>query len=105
MNRGDIYLCDFGDPIGHEPALRRPALVVSPLALNRHGTPVVLPISRRPRGYPTHIELDGPLPVISYVQCELVRAVSIQRFIRLLAAVDATVMTQVEAALRRVLGL
>jgi len=29
VKRGDIYLCDFGSPIGHEQGFQRPALIVS----------------------------------------------------------------------------
>lgn len=105
MNRGDIVLCDFGDPIGHEPAFQRPALVVSPEAFNRHGTPIVAPITKTRRGYPTHVELDGPLPVISYVQCELVRAVSDQRVIRSLGRADEVALSQVAVILRRIMSL
>jgi len=76
VNRGQLYLCDFGTPIGHDPGFRRPAVVVSPSELNRNGIPIVLPVTRTRRGYPTHVELDGVLPVVSYAQCELIRAVS-----------------------------
>jgi mRNA interferase MazF len=103
--RGEIYLCDFGTPIGHEPGFRRPAVVVSHDQLSRHGVPVVLPVTRTRRGYATHVELDGVLPVVSYVQCELVRAVSADRLIRPVGMLDITHLTQIEAILRRVLSL
>ena len=105
MNRGDLVLCDFGDPVGHEPAFQRPALVVSPEVFNRHGTPIVAPITRTRRGYPTHVELDGALPVTSYVQCELIRAVSDQRVMRHLGRVDDAVMSRVGLILRRIMAL
>jgi len=104
VNRGDIVFCDFGDPVGHEPAFRRPALVISAEAMNRHGTPVVLPITRIRRGYPTHVEMEG-LPVTSYIQCELVRAISDERIIRTLGRANASVMSQVAAILRRIMAL
>ena len=105
MNRGDIYLCDFGTPIGHEPGFRRPAVVVSRGELSRHGVPIVLPVTRTRRGYPTHVELDGVLPVVSYVQCELIRAVSADRLIRPVASLDAAHLALIEAILRRILDL
>ncbi|HEU5008242.1 MAG TPA: type II toxin-antitoxin system PemK/MazF family toxin [Jatrophihabitantaceae bacterium] len=105
VNRGDVYLCDFGSPTGHEPGFRRPAVIVSPEQLNRHGTPVVLPVTRSRRGYPTHVELDGPLPITSYVQCELIRAVSADRLLRQVASVDAVHLAQIDLILRRILGL
>ena len=105
VSRGDIYLCDFGTPIGHEPGFRRPAVVVSHDQLSRHGVPVVLPVTRTRRGYPTHVELDGVLPVVSYVQCELIRAVSVNRLIRPLASLHNTQLAKIEAILRRILDL
>jgi mRNA interferase MazF len=105
VNRGQIYLCDFGTPIGHEPGFRRPAVVVSHDELNRHGVPVVLPVTRTRRGYPTHVELDGVLPVVSYVQCELIRAVSVDRLIRPVASLDNAYLAKIEAILRRILDL
>lgn len=43
MNRGQIRWVDFGKPVGHEPALRRPAVVVQSDEYNRSriGTVVV----------------------------------------------------------------
>lgn len=78
---GDIYRCNFGNPIGHEARLHQRAVVVSPAKLNRPGICIVLLVTRARRGYPTHIELEGALPVTSYIQCELIRAVSTQRLV------------------------
>jgi mRNA interferase MazF len=105
VNRGDIYLCDFGTPVGHDPGFRRPAVVVSHDEISRHGVPVVLPVTRTRRGFATHVELDGVLPVVSYVQCELIRAVSADRLIRPVAALDTASLAKIEAILRRILDL
>lgn len=105
MRRGDVYLCDFGNPIGHEQGFRRPALIVSHDEMARHGLPVVLPITRTKRGYPTHLELDDVLPVTSYVQCEQIRVISIQRLIRPVGTVGSLTMMRIEQILRRILAL
>lgn len=105
MNSGDIYLCDFGEPLGHEAGFRRPAMVLSPERLNRHRIVIVLPVTRSHRGYPTHVELDGVLPITSYVQCELIKAVSSQRLGRLVGAADGVQLEQVRLILARLLGL
>lgn len=105
VKRGEILLCDFGHPLGHEAGYRRPALVVSHDALNRHGILVVLPLTRSARGYPTHVEVEGVLPVISYVQCELVRSISTDRVVRAVGEIDAVDLARVEVILRRLLGL
>lgn len=100
---GDIYLADFGSPLGHEAGFRRPAVVVSPEQLSAHGICIVLPITRTRRGYPTHVELDGSLPVTSYVQCELIRAVSTDRLIRQVGVVDDVDRAKVRTILGRLI--
>ena len=105
MNRGDIYLCDFGDPIGHEQGFRRPAVIVSASELSRHGLPIVLPVTRTKRGYPTHVEIDGTLPVTSYAQCEQIRTVSAKRLVRRLGSLDEADVSRIDVILRRILAL
>lgn len=105
MRRGDIYLCDFGNPVGHEQGLNRPAVLVSHDEMSRHGLPIVLPITRTKRGYATHIELEEALPVTSYVQCEQIRVVSNDRLIRKVGTVDGVILLRVEQILRRILCL
>lgn len=105
MNRGDLYLCDFGDPIGHEQGYQRPALIVSHDEMSRAGIPIVIPVSRTRKGYPTHVEFEGALPVTSYAQCEQLRVVSAERMIRRVGVVDGMTMLKVELVLKRLLGL
>jgi len=73
--------------------------------MNGHGVPIVLPVTRTRRGYATHVELDGVLPVTSYVQFELIRAVSVERLIRPVAALDPVDLDRIEVILRRILVL
>jgi mRNA interferase MazF len=105
MRRGEIYLCDFGEPIGHEPGYRHPAIVVSHDEISRFGIPVVIPITSTRRGYPTHVEIDGVLPQICYAQCELVTSVSHQRLSKLLGLVSPVDLLKIEKILRRILVL
>jgi mRNA interferase MazF len=105
VRRGDIYLCDFGNPIGHEQGFQRPALIVSHDEMARYGLPVVLPLTRTKRGYPTHVELDSVLPVTSYIQCEQIRTVSAERMIRHLGSISDLNLMRVEQVLRRILVL
>jgi mRNA interferase MazF len=105
ITRGDIYLVDFGTPAGHEPGFRHPAIVVSADDITRTGTPIVVPITKTKRGYATHVELDGILPMTCYAQCELVRAVSVDRFIRKVGGMDPVPLLAVETILRRILNL
>lgn len=103
MIPGEIHLCDFGDPIGHEPGFRRPAVVVSRDELNRHGIALVVPVTRSRRGYATHVELEDVLPVTSYAQCELLRSVSTERLRRPVGVLDAVQLAEVKLVLRRIL--
>jgi mRNA interferase MazF len=105
VNRGEIHLCDFGDPIGSEQGFQRPAVIVSASALSRYGLPIVLPMTRTKLGYATHIEIEGALPVTSYVQCEQIRVVSAERLLRRVGSLDGVDMVRVENVLRRILEL
>lgn len=103
MKRGAIWLCDFGHPRGHEAGFRRPAVLISAEEISRRALPIVLPVTRTRRGYPTHVELEKTLPVTSYVQCELIRAVSGDRFLRQVGEVDRIDMLRIAKVLRRIL--
>ena len=105
MRRGDIFICDFGDPIGHEQGYQRPALIVSADQTVEYGLPIVAPISRTKLDYPTHVELDGVLPVTCYVQCEQLRVVSAQRLVKEVGRVDGVDLTRIETIVRRLLAL
>ncbi|MEU4364858.1 type II toxin-antitoxin system PemK/MazF family toxin [Promicromonospora sp. NPDC023987] len=67
-----------------------------------YGLPIVAPISRTKLDYPTHVELDGVLPVACYIQCEQIRVVSAERLVRKVGGVD---MIRVETIVRRLLAL
>lgn len=105
MRRGTIWLCDFGNPRGHEPGVHRPAVLISPEEISRRALPIVLPVTRTRRGYPTHVELEDALPVTSYVQCELVRSVSTDRLLRQVGEVDSLDMLRIGKILIRAPGL
>lgn len=104
MNRGEIYLCDLGKPLGHERGFLRPALIVSASEWSKFGSPIVVPMTRTRRGYITHVELEGVLGQTSYIQCEQIRVVSQERLVKRLGEVDGVTMLQVEDVLHRLLG-
>ena len=87
------------------PGWCRQALLVSPPAINRFGCPIVLPVTRATCGCATHVELDGVLPTVGFVQCELIRAVSADRLVRLLGTAPDAALWEVDAILKRILGL
>lgn len=108
--RGDVWLVDFGEPVGHEQGFRRPAVIVSVDRFNRSraGLVVVLPVTSERRGLPSHIEAEpgsSGLDHVSYVKTEDVKSVSAERLLRRLGRVSSDVMYRAEVALRLLLGL
>ena len=90
---GEVWLIDFGEPIGREQAGRRPAVVVSadPLNESRAGVVIVVPCTTSHRGLPSHIEIEpGPsgLDEVSYAKCEDVKSISEQRLVARLGTVN-----------------
>ena len=110
MRRGEIYLADLGDPVGHEQGLRRPVLLVSAQQWLESNPPVitVIPVTRARREQPTHVEVEpgsSGLRETSYAKCEDIRSISPRRLERRFGQVNGITMTRVEAILRRILGL
>ena len=108
--RGEIWLTDFGEPVGHGQGYRRPAVIVSDDRLNRSraGLAVVVPVTTSRRGLPSHVEIDpgaSGLSHTSYAKTEDVKSVSTGRLGRHLGTAPPDVMTRVERALRHILGL
>lgn len=109
-HRSEIWLVDFGEPVGREQSGRRPALVVSADSLNegRAGVVVVVPITTAYRGLPSHIEIDrgsSGLDEVSYAKCEDVKSVSEQRLVGRLGAAGDEVTFAAARALRFLLDL
>jgi mRNA interferase MazF len=108
--RGDIWLVDFGEPVGREQAGKRPAVIMSadPLNNSRAGVVIVVPTTTAHRDLPSHVEIDpdgSGLEEISYAKCEDVKSVSEQRLIGRLGAADEPATFQIARALRFLLDL
>lgn len=108
--RGEIWLADFGEPVGHEQGLRRPAVVVSHDRLNRSraGLIVVIPCTTTRRGLPSHVEIEpgsSGLTETSYAKGEDIRSVSTQRLIRRLGVIPTDGLARAENVIRLLLGL
>jgi mRNA interferase MazF len=109
-HRGEVWLVDFGDPVGREQSGCRPAVVVSadPLNESRAGIVIVVPTTTMHRGLPSHIEIEpsnSGLDEVSYAKCEDVKSVSEQRLIARLGSVPDTVLFDIGRALRFLLAL
>jgi mRNA interferase MazF len=108
--RGEVHQVDLGQPVGHEPALRRPAVVVSVDILNNGpgGVVVVVPITTVGYGLRSHVELEpdnNGLDHLSYARCDQPRAVSTKRLSPRQGMISPEQMQAIEQALRCVLDL
>ena len=109
-HRGEVWLVDFGEPVGHEQSGRRPAVVVSadPLNESRAGIVIVVPTTTTPRGLPSQVEIDpisSGLDEVSYAKCEDVKSISEQRLIAHLGRVSDTALFEVARVLRYLLNI
>lgn len=108
--RGEVWLVDFGEPVGREQSGRRPAIVVSADRLNesRAGVMIVVPTTTTPRGLPSHVEIDptgSGLDEVSYAKCEDVKSISEQRLIARLGLLPEAVMFEISQVLRYLLEI
>ena len=108
--RGEVYDVDLGQPVGHEPARLRPAVVVSSDIISNSvgGLVAVAPISSRSYGLRSHVELDSAdsgLAYVSFARCDQLRCVAVERLDRRRGAASAAEMACIDTALRFVLDL
>jgi len=107
--RGDIWLVDFGTPIGREQAGRRPAVIVSDDLMNAgpSGLVIVVPLTSRRRDLASHVEIDptAGLDEASYAKCEDVKSISTERLVHVIAAVSPIEIAQMTVILARLLSL
>ncbi|MFC0862249.1 type II toxin-antitoxin system PemK/MazF family toxin [Sphaerimonospora cavernae] len=82
-----VWLVDFGQPIGHEQGGLRPAVVVGSATHCRFpiDMALVVPLTTRDRGLDHHVRIDSPesgLNRPSWARTEEITAVSTERFAR-----------------------
>jgi len=115
MRRGDIYQVDFEPIRGAEANKARPAIVVSRNTLNEavdelgYGVITVVPLTsntKRVLQFQTLLQAaDTGLPSDSKTLTEQVRALSVDRFIHRVGAINAELLARVDADLRFHLNL
>jgi len=108
--RGEVYYVDLGRPVGHEPAFRRPAVVVSVDIINNGagGLVVVVPVTTTGYGLRSHVELerdDSGLDHTTYARCDQLRVVSTERLAARQGMIGPSAMRAIDQALRFVLDL
>ena len=107
--RGDVWLVDFGSPIGREQAGRRPAVIVSDDLMNAgpSGLVIVVPLTSRRRDLPSHVEIDpaAGLDAPSYAKCEDVKSISAERLMHAIGAMSHVEIDQMTVILARLLSI
>ena len=108
--RGEVCNVDLGRPMGHEPAFRRPAVVVSVDILNNGpgGLVVVVPVTTVGYGLRSHVELepgDSGLDRTSYARCDQLGVVSVERLSSRQGMIGPERLQAIGQALRFVLDL
>lgn len=103
FRQGDVVEFDFSPSRGHEPAGRRPGLVVSSDEFNwRTSMTLICPITTRDNGFPLHLALPENLDErYGFVAVEQVRAFDLNAR----NAVTVAHLDRDEATMRHILSL
>lgn len=110
IERGEVWLVDLNPVKGHEQAGKRPCLVISVNLFNQgaSGLVVVLPITSKQKGIPFHVEInpsEGGVKMPSFIKCEDVRSISVERLDKYWGTVSSETLAAVEDRLRILMGL
>lgn len=108
--RGEIWLVDLNPVRGHEQAGQRPCLVISVDLFNQgtSGLVVVLPVTSKNKGIPFHVTINPPeggVKTQSFIKCEDVRSISVERLNKRWGMVSVETLAAVEDRLRILMGL
>jgi mRNA interferase MazF len=108
--RGEIWLVDFGEPVGREQAGIRPAVIASTDALNEGpaGVVLVVPLTSTRRELPSHVEVEpgeSGLDYPSYAKCEDLKSRSERRLVDRLGVAGPEPMFEIGRVLRYLLEL
>src|ERR1700730_15126379 len=73
-DKGHIIKVNFDPQAGHEQAGRRPALVLSPTAYNKHGLAIVVPITNQVKGYPFEVPVPGGIATTGVILSDAIKS-------------------------------
>jgi mRNA interferase MazF len=107
LEAGDILWVDFGPPMGHEQAGRRPALVVSPRDYNERSSLIlVCPITRSTAPWAFKVEIQNAGRIQGAVLVDQVRSIDRQvRFVRRVEQVGTETLARVYGIFAALLGI
>ena len=108
--RGEIWTIDLNPVKGHEQAGKRPCLIVSDDRFNDSfaGLAMALPITTKRKKVPWHVRVappEGGLRKHSYIKCEDLRSLSVNRLGKRMGAISRETMLNVEDKLKILLDL
>lgn len=97
--RGDVVWITLNPQAGHEPAGRRPAVVLSPAAYNgKVGLAILCPITSRIKGYPFEVLIPTDMAVSGVILADQVKSLDwYARNAELICALPAETVTEVLA--------
>lgn len=104
--RGSVWLVNLDPTVGHEQAKQRPCIVISANTYNQGnaGLVLIMPITSKQRDlywYVSMVPPEGGLDKKSYIICDQVRSLSVQRFSsKMLGLVSDYTMEQIEERLK-----
>jgi mRNA interferase MazF len=97
---------DFGPPLGHKQAGRRPAIAVTPRAYNERSSYVVVcPVTRSERLWPFKVAMPTVGRVSGYVLVDQIRAIDrTLRVVRTAGSLPAEALAEIYGRLAALLG-
>jgi mRNA interferase MazF len=103
--RGEVWQADLNPPRGHEQGGTRPVLIVSVDLFNGDpsGLAIVVPISTKDKGVRSQVPIEageGGLRTRSFIKCEAIRSIAIERLQGRWGMVSPATMNVVEDCLR-----
>jgi mRNA interferase MazF len=108
--RGEVYWIDLGQPVGHDPAFRRPGVIVSTDVVNNGAGDlvVVVPVTSTKYGLRSHVEVVAevnPPGRSTFARCDQVRAIASQRVEERIGNLSHEELQAIDDALRFILEL
>lgn len=106
--KGDIWIIHLDPTMGREQAKTRPCLIISSNAFNHSpsGLVIAIPLTSKNKNMPLHIPVEasaGGLKIKSYLMCEQIRSISIERIDNYLGKIDEDILSAVEYMLKKLL--
>jgi mRNA interferase MazF len=109
-SRGEVWLTDYGKPVGREQGYSRPAVILNGSLLNTHrmGLTVALPLTSRRRDWPSHIQIapgTSGLREHSWAMAEQIRSISTARLRHRLGTIDSRELRRISDVLSELLTM